>query len=109
MTIRVTVGSLVLEGVRPADRDRVVAGFERELGRLLSGPDAAAALANAREPSHVPARSMSAAVDDLDALGEHVARAVFDAVGRRRTDAAVAPTVGPAGSPAAAGATRGTR
>jgi hypothetical protein len=80
MTIRLQIGSLVLEGVRPAQRDRVAAAFERELARLLSQRDAWPAAGARGRPSlgveHRAVRPCRA-----DGLGRHAARAVFDALG----------------------------
>lgn len=50
-TIHVTIDRLVLEGLEAGDRQALVAGLERELSRLFSGPQPfAATLTSRRTP-----------------------------------------------------------
>ncbi len=71
VNVRIEIDELVLHGVRPADRHRVAAAFERELTRLLrtGGPPSMVDSERAKLPPLPPTTSPRR-------LGEALARSV---------------------------------
>ncbi|MBN8893088.1 MAG: hypothetical protein BGP12_11605 [Rhodospirillales bacterium 70-18] len=74
--VRLRIDRLVLDGVAPGDRARVVAAFRAELARLLAAGGADVA-AGAR-PGHV---AMLPAGADAGSAGRAAAASVFSAIG----------------------------
>lgn len=79
--IELHIEEVVLHGFRPHDRSKIGDALERELTRLLSEPDALAALAVSREGSERPridAGPVSLSHDlPAAAVGQHLARAIY--------------------------------
>ena len=91
MTIEVRIGSMLLEGVSPAERDRVVAGFERELARLLAEPVATGMFTRPASRPTLHANPIISPVGNVRGLGERIARAVFGALGSTSRASAARP------------------
>jgi hypothetical protein len=74
--VRLRIDRLVLDGVAPRDRARVVAAFRAELARLLAagGADVVAGV----RPGHA---AVLPAVADAGAAGRAAAASVYSAIG----------------------------
>jgi hypothetical protein len=82
--IEVTIDELVLEGVSPAERLRIGAALESELGRLLAERGLPEDLAGGDQRDAVDGGSFVRGPGATpSSVGAHVAAAVYDGLGRR--------------------------
>jgi len=82
--IEVTIDELLLEGVSPAERLRIGAALEGELGRLFAERGLPDGLTGAGERAAVDGGSFARGPRDTpSSIGARVAAAVYDGLGRR--------------------------
>ena len=83
LRMRVTIDALVLRGFAPEQRQALTAGLQTELGRLLSGPQNAAAFGRSRAVDSLPnGRLRVAAGTSPQRIGSLAARHIVREVTR---------------------------